>query len=160
MSRLSSIIALTVMALGCSSADEPTPYVGYSTGVPILVTNGSCVGGSCAPLRILAFPSVTTSTPGGLWSLDLGVITTQQACLYIPAAAHFYVIGQEMNGSADTTVITWTSAVPVALSAQPPSMTRFTSSPTTAEFIPDQAAGWRTTLPAGTHVDQGSACTP
>src|SRR5882672_10074205 len=160
MSKPSSVVVLAFVALGCSSADEPTPYVGFGAGVPLMVTNGSCVGGACGALRILAFPSVQPNTPGGLWSLDLGVMTTRQACLRIPASANFYVIGQSMDGSADTTVITWTSASPIALSAQSPSATRFTSSPSTAEFVPDQAAGWQVTLPAGTSAAQGTACTP
>ena len=55
MSKPSSIVVLTLVALGCSSADEPTPYVGYGAGVPLLVTNGGCIGGGeCPALRILA----------------------------------------------------------------------------------------------------------
>lgn len=153
--RLRALSLIVVATLACSSSVEPR------TGVTLLVTNGSCRLGPCAPLEVFAFPSNQPNTPGGLWSLDLGVITTAQACLTLPSKAEFRVIGVRDGGGADTSTFTWTNAKALSLGGQPPSASRFSATPSTATFVPADAAGWEVTVPgSGSHPSQSSACTP
>src|SRR5437879_11714758 len=104
---------LVFAALSCSSIDEPR------SGVTLLVTNESCVTGRCDSLRVLAFPSNQPNTPGGLWSLDLGIMTTAHACFTLPPTATFRVIGMRQDGTADTTTFTWTNTKSLSLGALP-----------------------------------------
>ena len=82
-----TLSVLCLGAIACSSSVEP------SQSVTLQVTNQTCSPGPCAPLQILAFPSNQPKTPGGFWSLDLGVVTAASACLTIPANATFRVSG-------------------------------------------------------------------
>ncbi len=140
--------------LSCSSIVEPR------AGVTLLVTNGTCLAGRCDSLRVLGFPSKQPLTPGGFWSLDLGLITTSQACLTLPPSATFRVIGVGGDGTADTITYTWTSAKALSLGAQPPSSSRIQASPSTTAFVPANAAGWRVTFPTGSQATPSSVCTP
>ena len=124
-----------------------------------MVTNGTCLEGHCDSLRVLGFPVNQPNTPGGPWSLDLGVVTTPQACLPIPPSGIFRVIGVHDDGSRDTVAYEWTPALGIALGAQPPSsFTRF-ASPSTATFVPAEAAGWSVTVPGDTTVVPAPPCT-
>jgi len=67
--------------------------------VTLLVTNGTCQGGHCDSLRVLDFPSNQPLTPGGYWSLDLGLITASEACFTLPPTAAFHVIGVRPDGT-------------------------------------------------------------
>ena len=144
---------LVFAALSCSSIDEPR------SGVTLLVTNESCLAGSCDSLRVIAFPSNQPNTPGGLWSLDLGIITTSRACFTLPPTATFRVIGIRQDGTADTTTYTWTNTKSLSLGALPPSSSRIQAGPSTSAFVPAKAAGWRITFPTGSQATPSSACT-
>jgi hypothetical protein len=147
------VLAVTVVACG-------KEVVGPRSGVTLLVTNATCLTGPCDSLRVLAFPSDQPNTPGGYWSLDLGVMTTSQACFTLPPSAHFYVISEPVRSSADTTTFTWTSGMPLSLGAFSPSSSTIQASPTTTAFVPSNAAGWSITFPTGSQATPSSSCTP
>jgi hypothetical protein len=146
---------LLLATLACSSSLEPR------SGVTLLVTNGTCQAGQCTPLAILGFPSNQPITPGGLWSIDLGLLTVPAACLTFPRSAIFRVIGVSNDGTkADTTTYTWTTALPLSLGALEPPASRLWASPSTAAFVPASAPSWIVNLPAGSHVSPRQACSP
>jgi hypothetical protein len=147
-------VASAGLVVACSS-----PQTGPAPGVTLLVTNATCLTGHCDSLAILGFPANQPRTPGGLWSLDLGLLVGWRACLTLPASAIFRVIGVR-EGGADTTSYTWTSTMPLSLGAIPPSASRIVAGPSTATFVPADAAGWRITFPAGVGAKPGGACTP
>ncbi len=89
MRRLLWIAAATLL-VACAK-----DVVGPRSGVTLLVTNATCTAGACDSVRILAFPSNQPNTPGGPWSVDLGVMTTPQKCFALPPSAKFYVIAPE-----------------------------------------------------------------
>ena len=124
----------------------------------LLVTNATCTSGTCDPLEVLAFPSDQPLTPGGYWSLDLGLITTPQACFTIPTSAKFLIVAVNPDSSRDTTTITWTSVIPVSLGAIPPSGNRIVARPSTSDFVPSSSPGWSITLPSGSGASPSTAC--
>jgi hypothetical protein len=142
------------LTVSCSGSIEPR------SGVTLLVTNGTCQGGRCDSLRVLGFPTNQPLTPGGFWSLDLGLITASEACFTLPRTAAFHVIGVRVDGTRDTTTFTWTSAKSLALGAEPPSSFMLQARPTSAAFVPASAAGWQITVPGGSQATPSSACTP
>lgn len=151
--RTTSLALLVFAAASCSSSVEPR------SGVTLLVTNGTCGPQGCDPLEVLAFPSGGPATPGGLWSVDLGLITASQACFTLPASATFRIIGMHEDGTADTSITTWTSAKPLSLGALPPSQSPIVAGPSTTTFVPADAAGWRVTFPTGSQATPNAACT-
>lgn len=153
MTSRSVPLALCVI-VSCSPAVEPR------SGVTLLVTNETCQGGHCDSLRVLGFPSNQPNTPGGMWSLNLGLITVPEACFTLPPTAAFYVIGAHGNGTADTTTYTWTTAKSLSLGAQTPSSSQLQANPSTTAFVPASAAGWRITVPGGAQAIASSVCTP
>lgn len=154
MRRFSSIV-LALCTVACAK-----DVVGPRSGVTLLVTNGTCVAGHCDSLRVLAFPSNQPITPGGYWSLDLGLLTTSQTCFTLPPSANFYIISAPVRSSADTTTITWTSGMPLSLGVLSPSSSTIQATPATAAFVPANAAGWSITFPTGSRVTSSSTCTP
>src|SRR6266511_6022809 len=153
MPTLRGAAALVLLAgLACSSTLEPR------TGITLLVTNGTCLTGRCDSLEVLAFPSNQPHTPGGFWSVDLGLLTTPEACFTLPPSATFRVIGVSADGSRDTTIFTWTTADPLSLGVQAPSDSRIQASPTTVAFVPANAAGWSITFPTGSRPSPRLAC--
>jgi hypothetical protein len=149
---LGALTALLSVALACTSTVEPP------VGITLSVTNATCVAGRCDSLRILGFPDNQPATPGGLWSLDLGLLTTTRACVTLPPSAEFHVIGVRDDGTADTVTFRWTSGDPISLGAQPPATPRPLASPDTPAFVPAGAAGWQVTLPAASAPTPASAC--
>ena len=153
MRNLRQVAALVALAgLACSSAAAPDPPS------MLLVTNATCASGSCDPLDVLAFPSNQPLTPGGYWSLDLGLITTPQACFTIPTSAKFLIVAVNPDSSRDTTTITWTSSIPVSLGAIPPSGNRIMAGPSTSAFVPSSSPGWTVTFPNGSAASPNTAC--
>jgi hypothetical protein len=128
-------------------------------GVTLRVTNGTCAPGPCASERVLLFPNNQPNTPGGLWSLDLGVMTASEMCFTIPESAKFLIIADNSPVSADTTTIRWTNAMPAKVGAVPLAGSGLTASPTSSEFVPAGSAGWRITLPGETQPVAETACT-
>jgi len=155
MRARAALVSLLIGTLGCSSTVEPR------AGVTLLITNGTCETGQCAPLQILGFPSNQPLTPGGFWSIDLGVITALSACLTFPRSATFRVIGVSNDGTkADTTTSTWTTAIPLSLGAQSPSASRIMAAPSTSAFVPASSPGWSVAMPGDSRVSPTQTCTP
>ena len=153
---------LFLAASACSSSGDPlASVIAHSpAAVTVLVTNGTCADAHCDSLRVLAFPSNQPRTPAGFWSLDLGVLAGRQGCFTLPPSATFRVIGVNPDSSRDTTTFDWTPARAVSLGSQAPSDSRFWASPSTIEFQPDHATGWRITLPGDSSVVAAAPCAP
>lgn len=139
--------------LACN-VTEPGP------NVTLLVTNGTCVKAQCDSVHVLAFPSAQPDTPGGMWSLDLGVITTPEACLLIPMHAQFRLIGLHPDGTRDTTLTKWSDVAGLSLGVQPPQTAQFFALPSTEAFVPAYSRGWRVTLPGNSSPIPATTCTP
>ena len=148
-----------LLITGFLGACQSNDTAGTSTTPTILVTNGTCLSGHCDSLEILAFPSNQPLTPGGFWSIDLGLMTGPQACLALPPSATFRVTGPDSNGIVHTINYAWTPTVSLSLGSIAPADGRLQASPTTAVFVPASAAGWRVTLP-GPQLTSDSACLP
>jgi hypothetical protein len=148
-----------VLATYSSPIDAPR-------SVPVLVTNTTCTLGPCAAVRILAFPGSELHTPGGMWKIDLGTITTATACVTIPATSDFRLTEQP---SGTTTIFPWTTRDSMALGTRRPGVQIFSATPSTVWFVPQRARAWSVALPGDTtdtagirvHPVQGRAgCAP
>lgn len=133
----------------CSSPAEP------SATVTVLVTNETCRPGPCTAIRILGFPGNQPNTPGGLWSLDLGLIVAPSACLTLPSTSEFRVTNTS-TGAA--TIYAWTTGDAISLGAIAESSSRLQASPSTPAFVPTSARGWSVSLPSGTRLSATDAC--
>jgi hypothetical protein len=142
--------ALLLSLVACSSSEEPP-----TDEMTLLVTNDSCQLMNCSPIRVLAFPDKQPGTPGGNWSIDLGLVTTPSACLTLPPGAIFRVIG-----GPDTTTFSWTTGDAVSLGTIPASGSIVLAVPSTGSFVPDRAKGWKVSLPGGGEVTEAEACSP
>jgi hypothetical protein len=149
MRATATSISLLLGALGCSSTVQPR------AGVTLLITNGTCGTGQCASVQILGFPSSQPHTPGGFWSVDLGLVSAPSACLTLPPSATFRVIDASTGA---TTTYRWTTADGLSLGALQPPASRIQAMPSTDAFVPASAPGWSVTLPAGSQVSPGQAC--
>jgi hypothetical protein len=143
---------LVLAAVACSS------NLGPRAAITVRVANSTCSVTACDSLEVLAFPSNQPHTPGGFWSIDLGVLTTSQRCFTLPPSATFRVIGVNPEGTRDTTTFTWTTADAVSLGVQAPSGFRTQASPSTSAFVPAASPGWSITLPSGSNPSTGPAC--
>ncbi len=152
-----SVAAVALLPL--LACRDQFPDGGPHAGVTLLVTNATCRIGQCAPVQILGFPSDHPLTPGGLWSIDLGVLNAPSACLTFPPSATFRVIGVSNDGTADTTTFTWTTDKALALGGQSPTASLIQASPSTNAFVPASGSGWTVTLPGGSRVSPTRACT-
>jgi hypothetical protein len=124
------------------------------TPLPTLrVTNSTCAAGHCDSIAVLAFPDNQPRTPGGNWSILLGIVTGPEACFTLPPSATFTV-----SGPNSTTAITWTPAIPVSLGLVP-AEGRLFADPSTPEFVAGGGAAWHVTLP-GNQVAPDAACAP
>lgn len=146
-SKLLSVVAF--LASACSSTLAPRD------DVKLLVTNRSCDTGPCTPLRVLGFPRDQPNTPGGFWSIDLGVVTGPTACLTLPASREFTVTEVP---SGKTTVHRWTTADGLSLGAQPSSASPLFATPSTSEFIPTSRPAWKVTFPGSAEAAPSAAC--
>jgi len=137
---------VVLLSLSCSSSLEPR------AGVTVLVTNATCVPGPCSSQEILAFPAANQpNTPGGAWSLDLGIMTGSELCVTLPTSATL---------SINFTKIVWTNAMPVTLGTLPPSASRFMATSSTSSFVPATSDGWALTLPGAVEPIASPRCTP
>ena len=154
MAKLHGALASLVLVVNaCSSPTEPP------SGITLLVTNTTCQLGSCTPQHILGFPENQPLTPGGFWSVDLGVITGATACLTFPPSASFLVIGWSSdNSKADTTTFKWTTRDLLSLGAAESVNAPLFLHPTTASFTPARSTGWTVSLPGTSSASPGSAC--
>jgi hypothetical protein len=93
-----------------------------------------------------------------MWSLKLGTISSGGACLSLPIADTFRVTDA---GTGQTTIHVWTSDSPVALGTWEVGAPAFTATPSTGEFVPSTAQGWRISLPGDASASQiADACLP
>ena len=148
LEKTSTLPALLVV-FACTSATEPEP----PPSVTLLVTNATCSSGQCSSFEVRGFPSNQPHTPGGPWSLDLGTVTAGSACLTLPSADTFRV-----TSSGKTTTYSWTSRDSLSLGILEPGQFWGHASPSTAEFVPANLAGWSVTLPGGTAVTPADVC--
>jgi hypothetical protein len=144
------VLAVSVLTAGCWSSTEP------GRPVTLLVTNTTCTPGPCVPVRVLAFPDNQPHTPGGLWRIDLGVVSTASACGTIPASAEFRVTGPPEG----TTVWHWSTRNGVSLGGLLPGELALAAGPSTSSFVPMSESGWSVTLPDGKHAAEAAACSP
>ena len=144
------VLAASALTAGCTSFTEP------ARPVTLLVTNTTCTPGPCVPLRILAFPDNQPRTPGGLWRIELGVVSTASACVTIPASAEFRVTGPPEG----TTVWHWSTRNGVSLGGLLPGEFGPMAVPSTSSFVPMSESGWSVTLPDGKHAAEATACSP
>jgi hypothetical protein len=135
-----TVFLFPVLATYSSPIDAPR-------SVPVLVTNTTCTPGPCRAVRILAYPWSELHTPGGMWKIDLGTITTPTACVTIPATSAFRLI-EEPSGK--TTVFPWTTRDSVALGWRQPGEELFSARPSTVWFVPQRARAWSVALPGDT----------
>ena len=154
VARLIPLACLMASALSCSSPEQPR------VGVTLLVTNATCAPGPCTTQRVFLFPSNGPITPGGLWALDLGLMTGAEMCATIPTSAKFLLIQVNENGTADTTTITWTNLRAAELGSVDTTAPFFAAMPSTSEFVAASSAGWSVTLPGGTLAASAPPCTP
>lgn len=150
-----SLIASTALCAACS--EGTAPQLAASAPVTLRVTNATCASplGACDSLEILAFPGDAEQphTPGGLWSLDVGTLSTGSVCLTLPDTATFRIIGP-----SDTVVISWTRDDSVSLGALVPGASRLMAMPSTRSFVPARGAGWSVTLPGDSVVVAAAPC--
>ena len=125
--------------------------------VGLLITNGTCDGDVCSPIRVRAFPDNQPHTPGGPWSIDLGVVTGRTACLMLPASQEARVTAA---GTGETKTWSWSTARGTSLGADDSSEAWFFAHSTTPSFIPADAAGWSITLPGTGAAVPSGRCTP
>jgi hypothetical protein len=153
MHRGAALSTVLLGVLACSSV-EPR------SGLTLRVWNLSCYAGQCSPLHILGFPDNQPATPGGGWKIDLGSVQAPITCLTIPPSSVFRIIGLHSDGTADTTAITWTPAIPLSLGTVAADGNYIMAAPSTSEFTPAAARGWALTLPAGNQVTPAEPCGP
>ena len=134
-----STSVLLLLALACT----PTTGVDASGPLPsILVTNGTCGSGGCAPLEIRAFPGSQPRTPGGFWSVALGTVAQEQACLRLHRADTFRVIGERVDAPPDTTYIVWRVGDAISLAGLEAGASALQARPGTEPFKPRMGSGW------------------
>jgi len=141
-----SVLPALLFVLACTSTTEPEP----PPSVTLLVNNPTCDSGPCSFYQVRGFwTHQPVQTPGGPWSIDLGTVSTETACLTLPSADTFRVNG---------TPYIWTSRDPLSLGILEPGQFLGQASPSTIEFVPASSAGWSVTLPGGTTVAPADTC--
>ena len=146
--RVACCVTLSILAGSCAALTEPT-------AVRLFVTNTSCGPNGCTAFDVLAFPENQPDTPGGLWSIDLGEVTTASVCLTIPATATFKIMDASTGA---TTTITWTTRKKVSVGALMLGQSAIQAGPSTGTFVPAAQAGWRVALPGGATPTIEAAC--
>lgn len=144
-----STLPLLLLPLACDTATAPSP-----PGVTLHVMNATCALSACTALEVRGFPENQPGTPGGFWSMALGVVDSEAGCLVLPAADTFRVINA---GTNDTTLYLWSSHEPLALGVLLPGENVLKAGPSTDLFVPAEAQGWSVTLPGGA-VSAAQAC--
>jgi hypothetical protein len=150
---LARVAVFASAALWVACSEGTAPELAGSAPVTLAITNGTCAAGTCQTFQVLAFPGNQPHTPGGLWSLDVGTMSTESACLTLPDTATFRIIGP-----SDTVVVRWTQSDSVSVGALIPGGDRLRASPSTRAFVPTRAAGWSITLPGDTVVAMAAPC--
>jgi hypothetical protein len=150
-----ALIVILAATISCASPDDP------GSGITLLVSNGTCDAGHCDAVRVYAFPDDQPHTPGGMWKLHLGTVSTPSACLELPRSATFRVTGYDDAGNPDqTSTYEWTVDRMVSLAGLLPSEPSIPASPSTPQFVPGNASGWSVTLPGGAAASPAAVCAP
>jgi len=155
MRRFALFSSILLMLVGGSCAVLDQGEDPHEVG--LLITNANCVGDVCTAVRVRAFPDNQPLTPGGRWSIDLGVVSARTACLVLPAYREFHVTGVP---SGETRVWYWNTSKGVSLGAEDPSVPGFFAGSTTASFVPADAEGWSISLPGTSAAVPSAPCTP
>jgi hypothetical protein len=153
VNRISRTLVMGTAALtaaGCSSNMDPV------LPVTVLVHNTTCDIGPCVPVHVLAFPHDQPLTPGGLWSIDLGLLGSASGCLLLPPSATFTVRGPEGVEAR----LNWQPGDRVSLGTILPGQSQLMASPSTSEFVPSDSRGWTVDLPTGATLERATACEP
>ena len=140
---------LLLFAVACSSPLEPRD------DVTLLVTNTTCDPGPCSSLRLLGFPRDQPNTPGGFWSIELGLLTGPTTCLTLPASREFTITEVP---SGKTTIHRWTTGDGLALGSQPTAEPQLLAQPTTDEFVPASQAAWSVSIPGTGEAVPAAVC--
>lgn len=157
------LVVSGVWCSACSLPGEPNDITvslsaeSRDSTVRLFVDNATCATGSCSPIRILGFPDNQPRTPGGFWSIDLGVIRGASACFTLPKSREFRVTAYP---SGQTTTISWTPSLPLSLAAEPDTASIILASPTTPSFLPASSRGWNIRLPGSGGASTAAPCTP
>jgi hypothetical protein len=152
LAALLSPLALTLACTSTTDVDESGPLPS------ILLTNGTCSSGTCTPLEIRAFPSNQPRTPGGYWSIELGTVSQEYACLKLHRADTFRVIGQRVNARPDTTYFIWKVGDTISLGMLEPGASALLARPETEPFVPKGGSGWSVILPGDKTVSPAEVC--
>jgi hypothetical protein len=143
-------VFLALIVLGCSNTTSPP------SGITLLVTNATCTADQCSPVQVLGFPENQPRTPGGMWSIDFGVVSGSSGCLTVPTSANFRVVD---GSTGAATTYTWTTLDRISLGTLN-GQSRIQAYPTTNTIVPGKARGWSVTLPAGVSVSPAQSCSP
>ena len=158
--RRAVILTAAAAAVGCSSGDSTSTSTPAPKAAMLLVTNSTCAAGHCDSIDVLAFPSYQyPPSPGGLRSIDLGIVATATACLTLPVADTIRVTATDNYGYTTTTAYTWNPLGVLTLGTITPGGSRLSATPSTSGFIPANSPGWSATLP-GSQKTAAAACTP
>jgi hypothetical protein len=152
LAALLSPLALTLACTSITDVDESGPLPS------ILLTNGTCSSGTCTPLEIRAFPSNQPKTPGGYWSIKLGTVPQEHACLTLHRADTFRVIADRADAPPDTTYFIWKVGDAISLGMLEPGAWTFLAIPQTEPFVPKGGSGWSVTLPGDKTVSPAEVC--
>lgn len=144
--RSTMVMAVALAIYGCTASTGPT------TEVTLAVSNTTCLSGVCRAIQVRAYPAEQPSTPGGLWSIEVGVVSGAAACLVLPTSGTFKV------GDAEGVTYEWTLQDSVALGAIEESTPLGGRKPSTNYFVPASASGWTVGLPGAAAVVASGAC--
>ncbi|MBN1459889.1 MAG: hypothetical protein JXA57_10140 [Armatimonadetes bacterium] len=145
----------TLVALGLLPLVACTSTTGPGGPVTLFVTNATCDAGGCSPIEIRGFPENQPNTPGGMWAINLGVTNNPAVCITLPGADTFRVTNA---GTGKTTLFVWTIDDGIALGTLEPGKPAVAAVPSTGDFVPGTAEGWRIALPGGTAPIPASPC--
>jgi hypothetical protein len=149
-----ALLLSAAFLLACSRTTAPRPPT------TLHIINATCDAGACSAVHVLGFPKSPNqlSTPGGLWSLDLGTDSAATFCVTILRSGTFQVIAQADGGSTDTTTFSWSDQDSLSLGTLAAGESPFTATPSTRAFVPASSPGWSVALPGSTAVTPAQPC--
>lgn len=157
MVRQFTIVAL-LGVLACSSIDPPRP-------VTLLVVNATCNAGQCERLTIRGLVGEAGLAVAYAASESLGVVSSDSACLLVPASLPYVQDTAATNQAPGTLVslpdtVRWTAEDRMAFEASDSTSGGLRPA---IGVLPDSATGWRITFPmpdSESRPTPSAACTP
>jgi hypothetical protein len=137
-----ALLALLTLACADNLTDLNKAPEGPAT---LLVDNTTCDPGPCVPLAIRGLiPKFTVPGQPPTGFLAVGTVDSASACLTLPPSDSLRIIGPN-----DTTMLRWTQADPIALTASNALSMAIWLPPMgqTDEFTPASSPGWHVTFP-------------